>query len=148
MRKPSARLQQFVVLPTRGLQAMTSTSGAALGTFLAGLNQVRSFAAAKSFVAEAGLKMKADFKVLDSIHENGAKLVEMTGDTAKDLQASQPGLRIVPVVYYRPALARQEIQGKIKAAAAATIGRTTRIVCSPSVERVLPMDAFVSSGDG
>jgi len=119
MRKTAPRPQQFVVLPTRGLRATTATSSAALASFLVGLTAVHSVAAAKSFVASAGLKMKADFKVLDSIHEDGAKLVEMTADTANDLLASQPGLRIVPVVYYRPALARQEIQGKIKAAAAA-----------------------------
>jgi len=107
-------MQQFVVLPTSGLQTMT-----ALGTFLVELNQIRSFSEARSFVASAGLEIKGDFQILDSIHENGAKLVEMTADTAKDLQAAQPGLRIVPVVYYRPALARHEIQGKVKAAAVA-----------------------------
>ncbi|HEY7427867.1 MAG TPA: S8 family serine peptidase [Gemmataceae bacterium] len=116
MRKRAARPQQYVVLPTRGLRATSPTSSEALAPFLVDLNAVQSFAAARSFVASAGLEMKANFKVLDSIHEDGAKLVEMTADTAQDLQASQPGLRIVPVVYYRPALARYEIQGKIKAA--------------------------------
>jgi subtilisin family serine protease len=118
MAKAVDRPQQFVVLPTRGLHATAATSGAALGTFLADLGQARSAAGVRSFVAAAGLKMKPDFKVLDSIRDNGAKLVEMTADTAKDLQASQPGLRIVPVVYYRTALARHEIEGKVKAAVA------------------------------
>jgi len=119
MSKPDTALQQFVVLPTRGLLARATTSGAALGMFLRAFNRVRSLAAAKSFVANAGLRMKANFKVLDSIREDGAKLVEMTADTAKDLHAAQPGLRIVPVVYYRPALARHEIKEQVKAAAAA-----------------------------
>ena len=43
--------------------------------------------------------------VIDSIHENGAKLVEMSPESVSDLQAEQPGLRIVPVVYYYPAKA-------------------------------------------
>jgi len=47
-------------------------------------------------------------RVLDSIHEDGAKLVEMTPETASALHASQPGLRIVPVVYYYPAIARHQ----------------------------------------
>jgi subtilisin len=119
MRKQASHPQQFVVLPTRGLQARPSTSGVALGTFLAGLNEVRSASAAKGFASSVGLQGKAHFKVLDSIREDGAKLVEMTGETAKDLQAAQPGLRIVPVIYYRPALARREIRGKVKAAATA-----------------------------
>ncbi len=119
MRKHVAHPQQFIVLPTRGLQATTPTSSSTLGPFLRQLNKVHSLATAKSLVASAGLQMKPDFKVLDSIHEDGAKLVEMTADTAKDLQASQPGLRIVPVVYYHPAVARYEIGAKVKAAAAA-----------------------------
>lgn len=119
MRTPVARVQQFIVLPTRGLRATVPTSSAALGPFLVGLNEARTVAAARNFVASAGLKMKPDFKIIDSIHEDGAKLVEMTADTAKDLQASQPGLRIVPVVYYRTAVFRLEVQAKVKAAATA-----------------------------
>jgi subtilisin len=119
MRKRAARPQQFVVLPTRGLRAETSTSSAALGPFLAKLDEARSPAGAKRFVSATGVQVKPDFKVLDSIRDDGAKLVEMTADTAQDLLAAQPGLRIVPVVYYRPALARREIEGKVKAAAAA-----------------------------
>jgi subtilisin len=120
MRKKAARPSRFVVLPTRGLQATTPTSSPALGEFLAALNGARSFAAAKILVARSRLKMKPDFKVVDSIHEDGAKLVEMSADTAKDLQASAPGLRIVPELFYRPAVAIHELDNKVKAAATAT----------------------------
>ena len=95
MAKKKPRPQQFVVLPTRGLRATPQTSSAALAPFLTALTNVRTAATARSFVSAAGLKIKGHFKVLDSIREDGAKLVEMTPDTAKDLQASQPGLRIV-----------------------------------------------------
>ena len=74
MSKPADRLRRFVVLPTRGLRATAPTSSAALGPFLTRLGDVRSATAAKTFVASAGLRMKPDFKVLDSIHEDGAKL--------------------------------------------------------------------------
>lgn len=110
--------QQFVILPTRGLRAVQPTSSAALTPFLAEMASVRTVAAARSFVANESLAMKPNFKVLDSIHEDGAKLVEMTTDTAKDLLAAQPGLRIVPVVYYRTALSRPEIEARVTAAAA------------------------------
>jgi subtilisin len=119
MARRSEQPQQFVILPTRGLRATQPTSSSALATFLPELASVRTFAAAKSFVTHADLQVKPNFKVLDSIHEDGAKLVEMTADTAKDLLASQPGLRIVPVVYYRPALARPELLSKVRAAATA-----------------------------
>jgi subtilisin len=39
-------------------------------------------------------------RVLDSIHENGAKLVDLSAQSVSDLRAEQPGVRLVPVVYY------------------------------------------------
>jgi subtilisin len=118
------------------------------------LDSADSLSAAKSFVARVGLKMKANFKVLDSIHPDGAKLVEMTPDTAQDLQASQPGLRIVPVVYYQLARARLEIEQTLKAAAAraakaakAAAARAAR--AAKVAARVTPIVVTVtSSGDG
>ena len=86
MPRKTAKLQQFVVLPTRGLRATASTSAAALAPFLMELNSARTATAARSFVAAADVKMKSDFKVLDSIHEDGAKLVEMSAATAQDLR--------------------------------------------------------------
>lgn len=60
-------------------------------------------------------------KVLDSIHEDGAKLVEMTGEAVVALRAQQPGIRIVPVVYYFPARApRPLLADTVKAAAVGT----------------------------
>jgi subtilisin len=113
--------QQFVVLPTQGLRATPQTSSAELVPFLTALTNVRSAKSAKSFVSDAGLEMKSNFKVLDSIREDGAKLVEMTGDIAKDLQAAQPGLRIVPVVWYRPAVVRYEVETRVRAARATAV---------------------------
>jgi subtilisin len=58
--------------------------------------------------------------VIDSIHENGAKLVEMSPESVSDLQAEQPGVRIVPVVFYYPARAPRPMpEASPKAAAAA-----------------------------
>jgi subtilisin len=42
-------------------------------------------------------------RVIDSIGEDGAKLVEVAPDAALALRALQPGLRLVPVVHYTPA---------------------------------------------
>jgi subtilisin len=44
-------------------------------------------------------------RVLDSIHEDGAKLVELAPEAVMAFRAHQPGLRLVPIVYYRPAVA-------------------------------------------
>jgi subtilisin len=51
-------------------------------------------------------RTETQVRVIDSISENGAKLVEATPEAAAALRAEQPGVRIVPVVYYHPALAR------------------------------------------
>jgi subtilisin len=84
------------------------------------LSAVRSFGAAKVFAAAAGLRgVEPRFRVLDSIHETGAKLVEMTADVAADLKANQPGLRIVPVVVYKPLRPVYQVESKLAAAATA-----------------------------
>lgn len=115
----AAETSRFIVLPTRGLQATVPTSNPNLGQFLKGLGQATTLTAARQFIANAALKVKSTFRVLDAIHEDGAKLIEMTAETAKELVANQPGLRIVPEKFYYPARHRPEPQGKVKAAAAA-----------------------------
>lgn len=110
-------VHQYVILPTRGLRATTPTSSQALQAFLVQLAGARTLTAARSFAASIKPRLHFAFRVLDSIHEDGAKLVEMTEVAAREILARQPGMRIVPVVYYRPALARYQIQGMVKAAA-------------------------------
>ena len=113
--------QQYVVLPTRGLVASPVTSAAGIGSFLAALGAVSSAASAKVFATAAGLKgVKPHFRVLDSVRQHGAKLVEMSADVASDLRANQPGLRIVPVVIYTPAVHRHEITTRATAVASST----------------------------
>ena len=130
MARSRAKAQQFVVLPTRGLRATPQTSSASLVPFLTALTNVRTAKSAKTFASDLGLEMKPNFKVLDSIREDGAKLVEMTADTAKDLHAAEPGLRIVPVVWYRPAVVRHEIETKVRAAQATAAAKTEVTVTS------------------
>jgi subtilisin len=59
----------------------------------------------------------AKVRVIDSIHENGAKLVEMTVDQMHRLRAAEPGLRIVPEVFYTPALYEPTVESGPKAKA-------------------------------
>jgi subtilisin len=47
----------------------------------------------------------AGVTVLDSIREDGAKLIEAHPDAIAELRAANPGLRVVPVVYLYPAIA-------------------------------------------
>lgn len=119
MARAPAKTQRYVVLPTRGLRASPQSSAPGLGGFLAALNTARSPASTRAFVAAAALTGVAPaFKVLDSISEDGAKLVEMSPEVAMDLKANEPGLRIVPEVFFKPAVHVLEIATKVKAAAA------------------------------
>jgi subtilisin len=78
-------------------------SSSAAQSFLVSMGSVLPSTASRAFsVPEApGIRLR----VLDSIHEDGAKLVELSPDSALAIRAHQPGLRLVPVVYYRPAVA-------------------------------------------
>jgi subtilisin len=57
--------------------------------------------AARKVVARGALKIR----VVESVREDGAKLVEMRPADIVKLHAAQPGLRIVPEVFYYPAIA-------------------------------------------
>ncbi|HTI71041.1 MAG TPA: S8 family serine peptidase [Candidatus Limnocylindria bacterium] len=103
---PKNTTQQYIILPPRGLTAdVVSPTTQKSTQFLLSLESVRTVGVA----ATAGLfaKTKAKLRVLDSIHENGAKLVEMSSDAVSDLRAEQPGVRIVPVIYHFPAIAHR-----------------------------------------
>ena len=56
-------------------------------------------------------------QVLDSLHENGPKLVEMSPEAELSLRLSKPGLKIVPEVFYH----RQWERFKIHAPPATTV---------------------------
>ena len=105
--------QQFVLLPVRG----TAVGSAAYEQELLGFFTSLS-SSTKSVASAQPRKPRVQMRVLDSIRENGAKLVEMPPDSAGALRAVQPGMRLVPVVYYRPALApRMTISARPQVAA-------------------------------
>jgi subtilisin family serine protease len=99
-----SKTARYILLPPRGLTS---------GVVEAGVPEVASFFTSLETVRHAGMENQSDalesvnitsnMRVLDSIHENGAKLVELDEEAVSDLRAEQPGVRVVPVVYYQPA---------------------------------------------
>ena len=91
--------RRFIILPTRGFVASKTTGNATQNTLSelqhAGVVRLRHAAVPAQNV-----------KVLSSLHENGPKLVEMTEVQAFNLRKNNPGLRIVPEVFYEIARAR------------------------------------------
>lgn len=95
---------QFIVLPPRGLRdpMMLDFDKAKSGASALGLTAVAR--AASGQIGARRRRSSGSLRLLDSIHEDGAKLVAMTAEAARTLRNETPGLRIVPVVSYRPAL--------------------------------------------
>jgi subtilisin len=126
---PKPTPQRFILLPPRGLISDTVTATPQmLSSFLNTLENVRTAAAPAAALAAANIGTK--LKVVDSIAETGAKLVEMSAEDVADLQTEHPGLRIVPeTFYYLHRTPRPEVASKPKTAgAAANIKIEIRVV--------------------
>ena len=98
----NSRVQQYVMLPARGVMATAATASQEARSYLVSLHRAAS--ATRSI--RRGPQSAVPMRVIDSIHENGAKLVELSTQSVSDLRAEQPGLRLVPVVYYYPQMHR------------------------------------------
>jgi subtilisin len=122
--------QRYLILPIRGLQATPAT--ASVHSFLTGLVSAAAARPLRSRLFEtvaAGAaalprnarsvkpKVTAEaFQLVSSMQENGVKLVSATPEMAAAIRYEQPGLRVVPEIFYRPA--RFELRLRSKAARA------------------------------
>lgn len=92
-------LSRFVLLPTRGFTADEPHNASAIEHFLT------TMSAPGKRQLPATSPRAARYTVLDSIQSNGAKLVVMSDVALMRLKREQPGLRVVPEVFYPPARA-------------------------------------------
>ena len=104
MRSPANTPQRFILLPVRGLRGDSNVTSVSSRNFLSALD-ARVGIAAASVESAATPNIPAGVTTIDSIGETGAKLVELTVAAAEAIKKNEPGLRIVPVQYYTPALA-------------------------------------------
>jgi subtilisin len=106
-----ARSQRVILLPGgRGLRSKT----AGTANFLAGMLSQGPAAAVRA-VGGPSVKMK----VVDSIHEDGAKLVETTAEDLQKLRAAQPGLIVVPERFFDLAVNVYRVEQSARPAAGA-----------------------------
>jgi subtilisin len=96
----SSKPSRFILLPSRGVQAGAANASPKTSDFLATLHHRRAGVALKAVAGKAPA-----MRVIESVHEDGAKLVAMRPADVVKLRAAQPGLRIVPEVFYYPAVA-------------------------------------------
>ena len=91
---------EYVLLPPQGLRAR-GTANADARAFL----QDAEGAGAGAMSLDG---RNVPMRVVDSVSPDGAKLVELSPDAALAVRALRPDLRLVPVVYYTPALLEPE----------------------------------------
>ena len=106
--------QRFILLPATSLQANNETNPNVTDFLLELSGHTMSRSAVRLSTRSATRSKTMNVKVVDSIHENGAKLVEIKEDEMADFRFSYPGLRIIPEKFYRRAFVRHEIEFKVK----------------------------------
>src|SRR5204863_5042963 len=113
-RAMATKKTQYVLVPAAGLTA--SSQNPKQMQFFQTLHAT-SLAAEKihSVSTESGA---LPVKVLDSIGETKPKLIEAAPEDLAALRASHPSVRILPVVYFQPAVMRYEIGPQIGLTAA------------------------------
>jgi subtilisin len=118
--------RRFVILPPLGVRL--ASSGVRLARRALSLEHFMAAIARPRQVAKSAVE-GATVKVLDSVHDDGAKLVEMRAEDVMKLRSAQPGVRVVPEVFFRPARApRPQVHPVAATAARKTVTVTVRVV--------------------
>ena len=125
--KTKLSIQQYILMPVRGFRAIQPFSTPRVAHFFTAIASV-GMVGPQAFGREEAPPLK--MRVLDSIRVDGPKLVELLPDEAITLRTHQPSLKLVPIVYYRPAVApRLSIESCPKVAAGkAAVKITLKVV--------------------
>jgi len=104
--------KQFIVLPLQGIRVPAMSAAAASGRFLRKLAMRPGPIRPISFSGAPGVELR----LLDSVDEYGAKLVEIAPGSLSALRAHQPSLRLVPLAFYHPAVTpRMRVESRLTA---------------------------------
>ncbi|GMV06523.1 MAG: hypothetical protein AMXMBFR53_27990 [Gemmatimonadota bacterium] len=123
---------QYILLPRRGL---VSSAGAA-ASVLTALPRARSTSAPIEALIAVPDQPKRPIRVLDSIQENGPKLVELDGGVARSINDPRSPVRALPLVTYARPEPRRSPAGSGQS------GPTT----TPVSMRVTVRDAVTAAG--
>ena len=119
-----AAVRQFVLLPGGRLRTEQERSTPEVREFFASLG---SPGETRDLGAQAA---GAQLRVLDSLGPDGAALIEATPAAALALRRLHPGVHVVPLSYYTPAVARRQVGARPAAAMAAPGAAVTLRVVS------------------
>jgi len=146
---PSKKTAQYVLIPSSGLVASRDNTPQmmffqALQTSFSSPNRIHSLS------TQIGT---LPIKVVDSIGEDKAKLIECSPDDLPSLRASHPSVRILPLVYFRRAVHRYHVhapvaaRGTRAAAKAAKAGAITVTIVSAKDGKPVPNAMVVAFTD-
>jgi subtilisin len=133
--------QQFLLLPSKGVTVDSASSTASTSQFFRDIdtacNKIKT-ASAHPYSVMPGIDYELSgpenlkIRVLDSLSDVGPKLVSLTQEQISALRARQPGVRVVPIVYYEPALAPRPsvVEGPTAAGVAVEIKIRIQVVSS------------------
>jgi len=133
----ASKKTQYVVVPSGGLVAAESNPAQML--FFQALQQTFS-SPSKVHSLSTNIGM-LPIKVVDSIGENKAKLIECTPDDLPALRASHPSVRILPLVYFQRAVHRYQVHAPFAA-------RSTRAQAKAAAKPGAITLAIISAKDG
>ena len=102
-------IRRYVVLPAFGYRSQTLAASDKLRMIGTGVRLSTRPALRSATPSGQNGGTATEMQVLDSTHEDGPKLVEMSPDAELNLKAEVPGLRIVPVVTYHTMRAEQAV---------------------------------------
>jgi len=134
----SAKNTQYVVMPSTGLIA-SEADVKQVQLFEALQHTATSQSRMHQIASHAGA---VPVKVLDSIGARKAKLIECSSDDLPALRASNPSVRILPVVYFRSAVARY---GVVTAAPAGAKGATVRALARSATIAITVVSAATNA---
>jgi len=126
--------QRYILLPPQGVRLASAGRHAPRGT-----GEIERFLSTTARPRRVAMRVRrvrggstAAVRVLDSVHEDGAKLVEMSPGDVLALRTAQPGVRVLPELFYkcatnpRPLPARAPRAARTARAALGTL--TVRVV--------------------
>ena len=118
--------RRMIVMPPRGLRARGAEMTGPVGSTLFSL--YRQFQAGSgpealgTSLASASIlgtrERGTQLRVLDSIAENGAKLIEINPGEENTVRAALPGVRLVPEVFYQPMSLALSLESELQPAGA------------------------------
>lgn len=131
---------RFILLPANQMQAAPNAGNPEISNFLIRLSNNVSQKAGLQLAPRTKTKGSAiSVNVIDSIHENGAKLVTISESQMADFRFSYPGLRIIPEKFYdHDFRLKPEPAGARAAGARPAAGFSTKITVTDNAGKAVP----------